>query len=849
MMRLFTKMIIVFIIALGMYLPGAAAATETAPPNDPYYENQRYLTQIRAPEAWDYIASLGKDLEKVTVAVVDTGVDLAHPDLKDRLVEGTNILSPGKPPQDDNGHGTAVAGVIAAGANNGIGIAGIAPNAQIMPVKAIGSKGVGEEEHLGQGIQYAVDHGADIVVLSLGLHLYSPYLSDIVSYAERQGVLLVAATGNLGETVMYPAAYPTVVAVGGASLTNTYKPESNFGPEVDLLAPWNVYTTNLRGGYTFKEGTSMAAPQVAAVAALMLGIHPDLTPGDIRERLYQSSQPLEPLWNPYSGYGLLQADRAIMQEPVNDMYEPNNTANEAKPVSVVGMIRGELSGGADADWFRFDPPYAGDISVTLRSRSGAAIPAELLVNAEGSGVPVRYDLSSGKAVRIPASNGKPVTAQLRLKDTAATAAVPYEMKTNFHIYQDAYEPNDKAFQAYLLPLKESQEVTGTFHKIDDQDWFVLRVDHPGTLLVRLGTDTKRIDPELYIAREGGSEHIYDNGNEGAAEYSDRISVEPGTYYIRVRNVKALYPLPVTGEYKLTIDYEKRFFDNNEPNNRSYQSTTMVEGQLYHGVFDSAKDEDWFQIRVTTRSLVTVDITGIPVDRYMYYTMYNSVSEETYKSTSPFGTESMRLTHDLAPGVYYIRLMTDAAYQYQQYGVKFNTAPMTSGFIDMENHWARESVEKLAYKGIITGYGNYKFMPSGTLTRAEAATIIARAFNLQSASSVASFPDVGNSHWAKDFINAAALHGIIRGYPDGSFRPNEPVTRAEMTVMAAIAYDMTAPSGKGNYFTDLTENHWAAPYVNAFAEANIIKGYDDGTFRPNGTASRAEFAYLIANLLK
>ncbi|MCI3921387.1 S8 family serine peptidase [Paenibacillus sp. TRM 82003] len=829
------------------------AAAETPPPNDPFYDKQRYMEQIHIRDAWAYIEATGRELEPVTVAVVDTGVHLEHPDLQGRLTTGRNILEPKSSPADDNGHGTSVAGVIAANANNGIGIAGIAPNVTILPVKAIGAKGIGEEEHLGQGIRYAVDEGADIIVLSLGLHLYSPYLAEIVAYAESKGVLLVAATGNDGiGSVRYPAAYPTVIAVGGASMTGEYKPEANFGPEVDLIAPWNVFTTATGDGYLNKNGTSMAAPQVAAVAALMLGLEPGLKPADIRERLRQSADPLLPHWNGQSGYGLLRADRAVSEAPKPDMYEPNDRRADAKPVSVAGQLQGEFAGAADRDWFVFEPPYKGEISVRVRDRKGGALKAELRLDRGDGRTPTEYDLSGGKEIRLSSPDGAKLYVSLRLTGVRdAMTPVPYQMDTDFHIYTDPYEPNDKAYEAYLLPTKALNEVTGTFHKIDDQDWYVMRIDSPGAMSMRLETDTWRIDPELYIVKEGGelAEH-YDKAKEGKTEYVGSIPVDKGTYYIRVRNVKALYPLPVTGEYKLTVTYEKRFFDAFEPNNRSYQATTMTTGKTYKGVFDSAKDEDWFQIRVSRRSLVTIDLTGIPIDRYMYYTLYTSVTQQKFGKTSPFGTTTMRMVHDLEPGVYYIRLMTDAAFQDREYGIAFARAPLTAGFTDLEGHWSAASVERLVAKNIVKGYEDYTFHPAGTLTRAEAAAFIARAYALKGGETLQSFPDVPDTHWAKDSVNAAALKGILRGYPDGTFRPNDPVTRAEMAVMAAIASGTagkTVPAGAG--FSDVPQNHWAATHIHAFADAKLVQGFKDGTFRPAARSTRAEFAVLLANLLK
>ena len=844
--RIYTWILAVAAVWAAAASGAASLQAAAAPPNDPHYDKQSYLNQIGVPAAWESIASTGKALEPVTVAVIDTGVDLNHPDLLGRLVEGVNILQPKRPPQDDNGHGTAVAGVIAAAAGNGEGIAGIAPNARIMPIKAIDAKGVGEEEHLGQGIEYAVGHGADIIVLSLGLHLYSPYLSQIVDDAESKGVLLVAATGNEGKTVRYPAAYPSVVAVGGASHTNEHKDLSNYGPEVDLLAPWYVYTTWLKGKYVTKEGTSMAAPQTAAVAALLLGLEPSLTPGDIRERLRQSALPLGSGWNERTGYGLLRADAAIALTPKADAFEPNDRKEQAKPTSTVGLVRGELTTGTDEDWFAFDPPYPGEIGVTLR---GAPANAELLVS-QGGRSRVRYDLSNGAKVRLPAPDGERLYAALRLKAGAAGPA-RYELETSFHIYTDPYEPNDKAYQSFRLPAKSSNVIEGTFSKIDDQDWFALPVDAPGTVSLRLESDTLRIEQELYFIRDGdaaGQLFNNDKKQEGKPLYSGNLDVKPGLYYIRVENIKAVYPLPVAGEYKLTIEFERKLPDVFEPNNRSYQATTMAAEKQYNGVFNSAKDEDWFQIRVSRRSLVTIDLTGIPLDRYLYYTLYNSNTQQEYGKTSPFGSTTMRLRHDLEPGVYYIRLMTDAAFQDKQYGITLHRAPLVAGFVDLDRHWAADSVKELVAKGVVAGYGDYRFRPSGSLTRAEAAAMLTRAFGWKASAGARAFPDVPRTHWASGSVQAAAEQGVVRGYPDGAFRPNEPVTRAEMAVMAALAAGKAVSTPAKDVFADVPRNHWAAPHIAEFSADGRLLGFKDGSFRPSANATRAEFATLLARIM-
>ncbi|WP_199616819.1 S8 family peptidase [Paenibacillus alkalitolerans] len=842
---------IITMITIGPAVPAVAAEKAAAAVNDPLYEKQHYLQQIHAPEAWGRLR--GRTLKPVTVAVVDTGVDLEHPDLKERIVAGKNIVNPSKPPKDDNGHGTAVAGVIAAVSGNGQGIAGIAPNVRIMPVKSIESDGQGEEENLGEGIRYAVDNGADIVVLSSGLNVYSTYLLEIVSYAEKKGVLLVAAAGNEGKPVKYPAAYRTVLAVGGASTMNEYKASSNFGPEVDLIAPWYVYTTANGGGYVYKEGTSMAAPQAAAVAALMLGVEPDLKPEQIRQRLMQSAEALHfGGWNQYTGYGLLRADQALALAPVDDMHEPNNGLSSAKPMSVAASVSGAIQGKEDTDWFYFDAPYKGDIELSLTGDNKQSLPMEVSLYGEKGGKPKQiYNMSSGKPVKIPAGTDR-IYIAVRLQPGTANSVketLRYYLESDFHIYRDPFEDNDKAYKAYLLP-ERSQEVTGTFHQLNDDDWYALQFTMPGALRLKVEADTPRIDPELYFAPEGeGQQLTIDEGADARhpeSEISPVINVKPGRYYVRVRNVKSLYPLPVTGEYKLSVTFDKMFLDGNEPNNKPFQATTVAFGSGYKGVFNSANDEDWFKFQLGGRSFITVEMTGIPGDRYMSYTLYNSNEKQKFSNKNKFGETEMRVTHDLPVGTYYIKLKTDAAFQDKQYQIRIRQEPVVAGFRDISGHWAQESIERLVGDKILQGYGNLRFMPNKTVTRAEAAAMLVRAFALKPAAGGVRFPDVTKEQWFSDAVANAAAAKIVRGYPDGTFRPNEPVSRAEMTIMAALATGIRPERGTPG-FADLPGKHWAAGYVRAFNKKGYLLGIGDGTFRPNEPATRAEIATLIHRL--
>ena len=312
----------------------------SVPSNEPladvsYFGSRRDwgVNDVRAPEAW----SVGYAGAGITVAVIDSGVQLNHPDLVDSIWENTDeILGDGidndgngyiddrfgwdfigndNNPTDSNSHGTHVAGIIAA-ANNGSGATGVAPDAQIMPIRVLGQNGSGSNRAVAQGIVYAVDNGADIINLSLG-GSFSSQIRSALQYAARNDVLVVAAAGNESAGVPgYPAgfsdSFANVISVGAydsnrrvASFSNAV---GNSGA-VQVDAPGvSVYSTVPNSGYSYLSGTSMASPFVAGVAALTLSANPDLTSTELRQVLTQSSTGSV---SGSDGVGSVDAGRAI----------------------------------------------------------------------------------------------------------------------------------------------------------------------------------------------------------------------------------------------------------------------------------------------------------------------------------------------------------------------------------------------------------------------------------------------------------------------------------------------------------------------------------------------------------
>ncbi|MFN8375106.1 MAG: S8 family serine peptidase [Anaerolineae bacterium] len=240
--------------------------------DDPHAAEQWALPLINAPAAWSDLPN-----SMITVAVIDSGICAEHPDLAGRIIEGYDFVEGDFIPQDDLGHGCGVAGVIAANVNNGLGMAGVAPNTRIMPLKVLNSQGIGTYSDVASAILYAADHGAQIVNLSLGGTQPSDLLENAVNYAISRGVIIIAAAGNTGNRTLVPASYANVIAVG--SIDRSMQPSSfSAMSKVDLFAPGrDILTLQTDGDYALMSGTSFAAPQVTGIAALEMAYGRTLT--------------------------------------------------------------------------------------------------------------------------------------------------------------------------------------------------------------------------------------------------------------------------------------------------------------------------------------------------------------------------------------------------------------------------------------------------------------------------------------------------------------------------------------------------------------------------------------------
>ncbi|SDT37023.1 type VII secretion-associated serine protease mycosin [Paenibacillaceae bacterium GAS479] len=316
-------------------------------PNDRLYSDYQWnLPSIETELGWN----LSKGSEAVKVAVLDTGVQQDHPDLVGKLTKGMNIVTSGKAPVDDVGHGTHVAGIIAASVNNGEGIAGLTWYNKIMPVKVLDNSGAGSTYSVAQGLIWAVDNGAKVINMSLGNYAQSDFLHDAIKYAFERDVVLVAASGNDNSAQPgYPAAYPEVFAVGSTDSRGEKSSFSNYGDYIDVAAPGDsIASTYLEGQYAALSGTSMASPHVSALAALIRSRNPALTNVEVYELMRSTARDLGVKGkDSYFGYGQIDIDKALQAAESNGK-NADLAAGPAKNPNTAAVVPNSTAGTNNA---------------------------------------------------------------------------------------------------------------------------------------------------------------------------------------------------------------------------------------------------------------------------------------------------------------------------------------------------------------------------------------------------------------------------------------------------------------------------------------------------------------------
>lgn len=286
-------------------------------PNDEMFNDQYAHQRTESLKGWE----IQKGKPDLVVAVVDTGVDLNHPDLKDNMLpKGYDFVDDDEVAMDEQGHGTHCAGISAGVAHNKIGIAGYAPGAKIMPVRVLDRRGSGTWADVASGIAWAADNGAHVINLSLGGSSDSKVVGDAVKHALDKDVVVVAAMGNDGNnTKSYPAAYPGVVAVGATNSQDRIAGFSQYGEWTSVSAPGvSILSTMMqsRRPYSKLSGTSMASPAVAGLAALVRSQFPDLSQAEVKAHIEHTAEDLgDAGYDIHYGHGRINVFKALSTPP------------------------------------------------------------------------------------------------------------------------------------------------------------------------------------------------------------------------------------------------------------------------------------------------------------------------------------------------------------------------------------------------------------------------------------------------------------------------------------------------------------------------------------------------------
>jgi len=314
-------------------------------PNDEYFKHQYALynsgakidipgspeaklrADIKATGAWE----MTQGESSVTIAVLDTGLDMDHPDIKNKLASrGKDFINNDDDATDDHWHGTHVAGIAAADTNNGLGIAGVAWNCKVLPVKVADKDGMGFYSTLIEGLVWAADQNVQVINMSMGGEEAADSLRSAVKYVYDKNVVIVASAGNEGNYVLYPAAYDDYcLAVAATNYSDEVTTWSNAGPQVDVAAPGDNILSLIPTWYfgpnflpyAYASGTSMSAPHVAGFAALIKSLKPWLTVSQVMNVIRYSSDDVNadkfPGKDDHIGYGRINMERALVPYKLN----------------------------------------------------------------------------------------------------------------------------------------------------------------------------------------------------------------------------------------------------------------------------------------------------------------------------------------------------------------------------------------------------------------------------------------------------------------------------------------------------------------------------------------------------
>lgn len=698
-------------------------------PNDPQYARQWALPKINVRQRWA-ATKAGPD---IIVAVLDSGIDVNHPDLKNMLVLGTNTVNPLKSARDDEGHGTHVAGIIGAAGNNGIGVSGIAgiPGVKIMPVKVFNGT-EGSDISISDGIIWAADHGAKVINMSFGSYFQSDVLNDAIDYAYNKGIVLVAAAGNwASQEISYPAALSKVIAVSATDRKDQLADFSSYGPQIDVSAPGKeIYSTywDPHKGSTYRElsGTSMASPMVAGLAAVILAQNPKLTNDEVRQVIEESAADLgDPGWDTMFGYGRIDVQKALSMTLIKQE-DSNESMLMAVELKDGVPYQEKINSGKDVDWYKINVSDMESLQIEVQP-AGKVSPGVEVYDETGN---VVTSFNNENTLNQRRQTGSIKVAQAIYGLAAGLEEGVYYIKIfgnhfrwaqeNYAItarllgetdmVKDAHEPNESYTEA--KPVTVDSKVTGAILASGEEDWFKIELQGGAAHRLRLdvpeGLDLAVEVESATNYQEPSSEAEWINfderwfwetvNNTGPSEDEDSVLVTPakgtGTYYIKVFDVGGA---AVNANYTLTMQPFVAILDKYESNNKFNYAAAIPIGDKVSANFHHPDDKDWYLVDVPGTGILKLDFNQ-PPGVILGVDLYSDPEADPVNSTESSGIQAFEFK--VIKGTYYLRLTNYGNISAENY--TFKTWYSSFDFTDTETNDRPSQAKRISLNETKTG---------------------------------------------------------------------------------------------------------------------------------------------------
>lgn len=826
-----------------------------------------YASSITSPEL----------CSRVVVAVVDTGIDLTHPDLKDSIVQGYDFVNNNTNPQDDNGHGTNVAGIIAAKAHGGDGYTGVAPGTKLMPIKVFNENGESTTATVIAGIQYAIDNKANIINLSLGSYSDSQALHDLIKQAVNSNILVVAAAGNdsdnwinnesgqldnphedfvrTAHVANFPAIYDEVISVGAIEELNdgssTVADFSNV-LKVDVVAPGvSIYSTYLRGGYMYMDGTSQATPFVSGLAALIKANHPDITVGHLRSIIENSASKLPSLQLSYSNVNI-NGDPTLRNFDYygHGLINGRNSFESASLHMIPDLS--QLSGNTVTFTV-----YSEDIHGKIQANNSSQVLLTSYLDKEDSLHRIDPSLASGgTVVNLVNGVGKASLPETDLSLDAYYYKIFFRDTENRQIASNSIDlikrpaapvPNINSGSyegAKTVTLTSATANADIYYAIDD-----------GTTPVQLRkySGPFTIDRSSWLTVYSLKNHVYSEFS--VYNYTiTPVTTKPrrggggggGGGFPLPANPQPINPQPINSQpvdngdnktvFEVKPDHDALLQQMNAPGSTEVTIDAVTETkadtisvELPGDIIQKANENN--------RSLVIkmneMNLT-IPSNAFDVKDAAHSIQFKAEASNGP--APSMPQFARTAAPVY-------------DFSLSVNGDPVEAFHTPLKAAFTYDAAkvqdpEKLGvfYFNEQTGIWNYV---GGSLTGEGTITANLLHFSKYAVFEYRkTFEDI-QTHWAKKEIEQLTLKQVIDGVTDKLFLPDSNVTRAQFVTLLSKALNLENNGGTAS-FKDVSNDSWYKDAVYAAYQANIVSGVGDGLFAPEANITREQMATMLVN---